>query len=227
MPHTSTSPITSFAAAASVHDGYTFPRGALPCTPAAAKPSIIYKLLFSGIAAALCSSFSFAPANAGQSSDFGCQVLLCLSNPGGPTQFAECVLPITKLYQQLAKGKPFPTCTMSGGAGSNGQIASSPRYGTQPYEDCPAGYVAESVFIGKRTGDICYRDKMLSELGGAGYQLKQGESYVINGVAVDNLDTADLSLPGVMVRQRVNAALRAQPNYIEYTLNGETKRSWW
>lgn len=32
-----------------------------------------------------------APAHA---QDWGCQVLLCLANPGGPTQYAECVGPI-------------------------------------------------------------------------------------------------------------------------------------
>jgi hypothetical protein len=52
-----------------------------------------------------------APAMA---SDFGCTVLLCLSNPGGPLQYAACVQPIRKLWTDLAEGKPFPGCSEGG-----------------------------------------------------------------------------------------------------------------
>ena len=44
-------------------------------------------------------------------SDWGCQVVLCLATPGSPTQYAECVPPITKLWNVLATGGSFPTCT--------------------------------------------------------------------------------------------------------------------
>jgi hypothetical protein len=44
-------------------------------------------------------------------SDWGCQVVLCLATPGSPTQYAECVPPITKLWNVLAIGGSFPTCT--------------------------------------------------------------------------------------------------------------------
>ena len=48
------------------------------------------------------------PASA---SDWGCQVVLCLATPGSPTTYAECVPPITKLWNVLAMGGAFPTCT--------------------------------------------------------------------------------------------------------------------
>lgn len=44
-------------------------------------------------------------------SDWGCQVVLCLATPGSPTAYAECVRPITKLWNILALGGSFPTCT--------------------------------------------------------------------------------------------------------------------
>ncbi len=44
-------------------------------------------------------------------SDWGCQVILCLATPGSPTTYAECVPPITKLWNVLALGGSFPTCT--------------------------------------------------------------------------------------------------------------------
>lgn len=44
-------------------------------------------------------------------SDWGCQVVLCLATPGSPTTYSECVPPITKLWNVLALGGSFPTCT--------------------------------------------------------------------------------------------------------------------
>ena len=58
--------------------------------------------------AALVSVAAPQPAFA---SDWGCQVVLCLATPGSPTTYAECVPPITRLWQALALGSSFPTCT--------------------------------------------------------------------------------------------------------------------
>lgn len=41
---------------------------------------------------------------------WGCQVLLCLSDPRGPETEKECVPPIEKLWDALRHGNPFPTC---------------------------------------------------------------------------------------------------------------------
>ena len=42
------------------------------------------------------------------------QVLLCVSNPGGATQYLACVPPITKLWKHLSLAGAFPTCTGRG-----------------------------------------------------------------------------------------------------------------
>ena len=47
--------------------------------------------------------------------DWGCQVMLCLSNPGGPEQYGECVPPIEKLWRALRHGDPFPSCDFGEG----------------------------------------------------------------------------------------------------------------
>ena len=52
-----------------------------------------------------------APASA---NDLGCQVLLCLSNPGGATQYPACVPPMVKLWERLAFGGSFPGCSGGG-----------------------------------------------------------------------------------------------------------------
>ena len=47
----------------------------------------------------------------------GCQVLLCFSAPSWRA-IAQCVPPITQVLHDLARGKPFPTCKMSGAGNS-------------------------------------------------------------------------------------------------------------
>jgi hypothetical protein len=54
--------------------------------------------------------------------DWGCQVILCLSNPGGPERYGECFPPIERLWAALRHGDPFPTCDFGAG-GSQGTSA--------------------------------------------------------------------------------------------------------
>lgn len=65
----------------------------------------------------------FAPGLA-HADDWGCQVLLCLSNSGGPEQYSACVPPIEKLWSALRHGDPFPTCDFGVG-GSQGTFATN------------------------------------------------------------------------------------------------------
>lgn len=51
--------------------------------------------------------------------DWACEVVLCLASPNSPTEFAECVPTIEKLYKELAKGASFPRCAMGGAEGGN------------------------------------------------------------------------------------------------------------
>lgn len=70
-----------------------------------------------------------------QRDDWGCQVLLCLANPNGPEAVSECRPPIERLWRQLARGKPFPTCNLASGPG--GRSYASPGYSL--YDACPQG----------------------------------------------------------------------------------------
>lgn len=67
-------------------------------------------------------------------SDYGCKVLLCLSNPAGPKAESECVPPINRLYRDLRKGRSFPSCEMAKGPG--GQSYARQVY--DHYDPCPA-----------------------------------------------------------------------------------------
>ena len=64
-----------------------------------------------GLAFPLAGLVAVAAQPAYADDGWGCQVVLCLATPGSPTTYAECVPPITKLWNVLATGGSFPTCT--------------------------------------------------------------------------------------------------------------------
>ena len=72
-----------------------------------------------------------------EASEYGCQVLLCLSNPQGPMAVQQCVPPIQKFLQEQAKKppEPFPQC-------EEAQGQAGVQKGVNPYDACPAGTLA-------------------------------------------------------------------------------------
>ncbi|QVN18973.1 hypothetical protein [Burkholderia pyrrocinia] len=67
------------------------------------------------MALSLMTVWSVVAPTLARADDWGCQVLLCLANPGGPEQYAQCVPPIEKLWSALSHGDPFPSCDFSAG----------------------------------------------------------------------------------------------------------------
>jgi hypothetical protein len=88
------------------------------------------------IALAGCLGTSILVPGTARADEWGCQVMLCLSNPGGPEQYSECVPPVERLWAALRNGDPFPTCD-AGAEGSQGTLAVNPFAG--------AGYCREVV----------------------------------------------------------------------------------
>ncbi|WP_213762405.1 hypothetical protein [Caballeronia sp. dw_19] len=76
------------------------------------------------VALALFAETSILAPCLAHADDWGCQVLLCLSNPSGPEQYSGCVPPIEKLWRALRHGDPFPTCGFGAG-GSQGTFATN------------------------------------------------------------------------------------------------------
>lgn len=63
----------------------------------------------------------------------GCLVLLCLAAPSW-CAIPQCVPPVKQLFRDLARGKPFPTCSMSGtGNNANHARSNAPAF-------CPPQY---------------------------------------------------------------------------------------
>lgn len=63
----------------------------------------------------------------------GCMVLLCLAAPSWQN-IGQCVDPVRQVLRDLARGKPFPSCDMSGaGNSASNQPANAPAF-------CPPQY---------------------------------------------------------------------------------------
>lgn len=88
------------------------------------------KSIFSVVAALISLQVGTAAAD-----QWGCEVLLCLSNPAGPTAVAECKPPIHRLWRHLARGHSFPSCEMARGP-HGGSYA---KRGFSYYDPCPPG----------------------------------------------------------------------------------------
>lgn len=84
-----------------------------------------------------CAFSLLSQSSIAQADDWGCEVLLCLSNPAGPTAVAECVPPIRKLWRALARGHAFPTCLMGNSQNHNAQ------HEWASVKNCPPGYLAQ------------------------------------------------------------------------------------
>ncbi|WP_157067792.1 hypothetical protein [Desulfosarcina cetonica] len=74
------------------------------------KPLKLSLVVFSVICT--LSGYTLAPA-----SEWGCKCILCISNPGGATEFSECEPPIRKLKRHLEHGGSFPKCESAAAAG--------------------------------------------------------------------------------------------------------------
>ena len=75
------------------------------------------------------------PSHSASADQWGCEVLLCLSNPAGPTAVKECEPPIHRLWDHLRDGHEFPTCEMA----KDGKSSAYAMLGFNYFDPCPAG----------------------------------------------------------------------------------------
>ena len=90
-------------------------------------------------------SFVATFTSAAHADDWGCEVLLCLSNPAGPTAVSQCVPPIKRLYAAIFKRKPdpFPTCDTA--VSPEGKRSYANVVYNSFYDPCPTGTTALPV----------------------------------------------------------------------------------
>ncbi|WP_225040711.1 hypothetical protein WGT02_40020 (plasmid) [Rhizobium sp. T1470] len=172
-------------------------------------------LLFPVFCIVAFNSLSGSPARA---DDWGCEVILCLSNPGGPTQVAECRPPIEKLWRELARGHSFPTCS---GVGFQ-----SSRPGYEPYY-CNDGYKLVGDYGPRGQEGTCVSQslkKVVSSLCTYGHDDYGGNSGSVVSPHWQKVDGRYECMAYPIVRPNV----RAQPHYIDVTIDGSgTQRVWY
>lgn len=149
--------------------------------------------------------------------EWGCQVILCLSNPGGATQYAECRPPINKLWRWLAKGRSFPTCSGVGFQNS--------RPGYDPYY-CNEGYTLTSSFGSDGRVATCVStsrrpvDRRFCSFGrddnGGGYSSVLSPRWQREGGRLQCM---------AKITSRPN--VREQPHFIDVTIDGVGKQRIW
>lgn len=100
---------------------------------------------------------------AARASDWGCEVLLCLSNPGGPTEYSQCRPPIERLWDHLKHGGGMPSCSMAGSSESGGSWAKLDYIDTGEYCTGSTGGDMDMGFTGslRKRGIEVYIDDAL------------------------------------------------------------------
>jgi hypothetical protein len=79
-----------------------------------------------GIAAGAAIASLWLTTPSVRADDWGCTVLLCLSNPAGPMAVPACVVPVQKLYAVL-RGGGSPSCDTGGTSSVNLRVSRGSR----------------------------------------------------------------------------------------------------
>ncbi|WFU50180.1 hypothetical protein [Sinorhizobium terangae] len=145
-----------------------------------------------------------------QADNWGCQVILCLSNPGSATQYAECRPPIEKLWRELANGHSFPTCS---GVGFQ---ASRPGY--EPYY-CNGGYRLTT-----RYGD---RAREASCISTTPQTVSSLECYSDNDRSTSAVWRRSEGRIKCQRYVTTRPNVRPQPHYVDVTIDGVGKQRVW
>ncbi|WP_354199845.1 hypothetical protein [Aquamicrobium terrae] len=169
------------------------------------------------IAAVSLMPFSLLFDSKAQASEWGCQVILCLSNPGGPVQYAECRQPIRKLWHHLAKGRPFPTCSDVGFRSSRPGYA--PYYCNDDYTligtSRPRGHDATCLSETARPVD--------SQFCESGSESNWNERHSVASPRWQREGGGFQCMAYVFVRP----SIRQQPHYIDVTIEGVGAQRVW
>lgn len=114
---------------------------------------------------------------------WGCEVLLCLSNPAGPTAVGECVPPITKLWRHLEHGGSFPSCGLANGNDATQNYARQVYDQFDPCSMSGLDDAPKSSFIAEGTKKV---STSRYTFGSSSYQLTKSPSmngtYTMGGV---------------------------------------------
>jgi hypothetical protein len=161
------------------------------------------------IIGALC-VFGMAGSNL-IASDWGCQCILCLSNPGGATQYSECKPPIHRLERHLERGGSFPSCDE---AQCNGVDM---RKGWEWYYPCEEAYGEgfETAYVSRSTREHTFRLPVCRKI--TGYVQRQVDCW-------ENKAGRLIGCRTVMMPEYDERPMkeRSKKRYIEIVTEGQT-----
>ncbi|WP_091917136.1 hypothetical protein [Mesorhizobium sp. YR577] len=169
------------------------------------------------VAVASLAPFSLVFDGKARADGWGCKVILCLSNPGGPAQYAECRPPIDKLWWWLAKGRSFPTCS---GVGFH-----SSRPGYQPYY-CNDGYALISSF-GPRGRDAACLSASVRQVDNRFCSSGRDSHGGDRGSVVSARWQREGGRFQCVAKIATRPNVRAQPHFIDVTIEGVGKQRVW
>ncbi|MDH6297819.1 hypothetical protein CFBP5507_24385 (plasmid) [Agrobacterium salinitolerans] len=175
-------------------------------------------LFFQTIVAAVgFASLYTISARSARADEWGCQVILCLSNPGGPTQYGECRPPIKKLWSWLSRGHSFPTCT---GVGFQ---SSRPRY--EPYY-CNAGYRLSAGYGPRGSEATCISTSPLAVSNSLCQRDRDGGGSN-DGLAISPHWQRENGRYQCMDYTAARPLVREKPRYVDVTIDGVGKQRVW
>lgn len=169
------------------------------------------------VAASSLTSFYLVFDSKARADEWGCQVILCLSNPGGATQYAECRPPINKLWRWLAKGRSFPTCS---GVGFK-----SSRPGYDPYY-CNEGYTLTSSF-GSGGRDATCVSTSLRPVDRRFCSFGLDDSGADHGSVRSSRWQSEGGRLQCMAKVMARPIVREQPHFIDVTIDGVGRQRVW
>lgn len=156
-------------------------------------------------------------ARSARADEWGCQVILCLSNPDGPTQYDECRPPIEKLWSWLSRGHSFPTCT---GVGFQ---SSRPRY--EPYY-CNARYRLSAGY-GPRGSEATCISTSLQVVSNSLCQRERDGGGLNDGSAISPRWQRENGRYQCMAYTVARPLVREKPRYVDVTVDGVGKQRVW
>lgn len=102
-----------------------------------------------------------ATGQAAHADQYGCTVALCMGNPAGPKAAGgDCPPAIDRLYRDLRRGKPFPTCQSAGNPAAVTGYYAGPV--TEWFADCPPGLTAVEGLVMQAMDREAWRSGMVN-----------------------------------------------------------------
>ncbi|AYG62358.1 hypothetical protein QD460_25150 [Rhizobium jaguaris] len=176
--------------------------------------SLLIGMVFATAGGSFIYSISESHARA---DDWGCQVILCLSNPGGATQYSECRPPIDRLWEELAEGHSFPACS---GVGFR---ASQPGY--DPYY-CNDGYNLTTRY-GDRGQEATCVSTTLQKVNDRFCSSDKDSAPDNSGLVISARWRRDGRHLECVAYPTLQPNRRSQPHYVDVTIDGVGSQRVW